>query len=113
MNCLLRLFRYNSQPRFPDVVDAPERREQVIATGRVLLAGGALLSTYFGEIDLAANAPVISVLLAGYLVLSLVLWAALRSRPTDDPVIHISAHAADLLCTTALTVLSHGNESPF
>jgi signal transduction histidine kinase len=109
----LRPFRAKRRRHFPDVSDTLERREQVIATGRVLLAAGAILAAYLGRIEPARNAPVISTLLAGYLVLSVTLWFALRSKPTDDPAIHISAHVADLLCTTALTVLSHGADSPF
>jgi signal transduction histidine kinase len=102
------------RPRhFPDVSDAPERREQVIATGRVFLAACAILSAYFGPIRLVQNSTIIAVLLSGYLVLSIVLWVALRSKPTAEASVQISAHAADLFCTTALTVFSRGPNSPF
>ena len=101
-------FRY-----FPDVSDASERREQVIATARVFLATGALLYTRLAPIFPIENASPITILLIGYVALSLVLWITLRNRPTTDSSVRIGAHAADLFCTTALTVLSRGPVSPF
>ncbi|MDE3135505.1 MAG: hypothetical protein KGL59_02935 [Acidobacteriota bacterium] len=102
------------RPRhFPDVSDAPERREQVIATGRVFLAACAMLSLNFGPIRPLQNSTIIAALLSGYLVLSIVLWVVLRWKPTAERSVQISAHAADLLCTTALTVFSRGPDSPF
>lgn len=85
----------------------------MIATGRVFLAGGALLAAYLGPIRPIQNATLIAGLLVGYLVASVILWVTLRSRPTADPSVCIGAHAADLFCTTALTVLSRGPGSPF
>ncbi len=85
----------------------------MIATGRVLLAGGALTAEYLGPAVPRPNDAVIVALLVGYLVLSVALWLVLRARPTKDPVILVCAHSADLLCTTALTVLSRGPNSPF
>lgn len=101
-------FRY-----FPDVSDASERREQAIATARVFLATGALLYTRLAPVFPIQNSSPITILLIGYVALSLVLWVTLRNRPTTDFSVRIGAHAADLLCTTALTVLSRGPESPF
>jgi signal transduction histidine kinase len=98
---------------FPDVSDAPERREQVIATGRVFLAACAMLSLYVGPIRPIQNSTIIATLLSGYLVLSIVLWLVLRRKPTAEPSVQISAHVADLFCTTALTVFSRGPDSPF
>jgi signal transduction histidine kinase len=109
----LRAPRPKRPRHFPDVSDAPERREQVIATGRVFLAGCAILSAYFGPIRPIQNSTIIASLLTGYLALSLVLWVTLRWKPTADLSVRISAHAADLFCTTALTVFSRGPNSPF
>lgn len=109
----LRILRRNRLRHFPDVSDARERREQVIATGRVLLAGGALVAAHLGPIQPVQNSAAIAGLLAVYLVGSVVVWLTLRWRPTADPAVCISAHAADLFCTTALTVLSRGPGSPF
>ncbi len=94
----------------PDVFDAPERREQVIATGRVFLAGSALFATYLEPVQPLQSSILIEGLLVVYLIVSLVLWLALRARPTSEPAVCIGAHTADLLCTTALTVLSHTAE---
>jgi signal transduction histidine kinase len=109
----LHILRPKRPRHFPDVSDAPERRERVIATGRVYLAGGGLLSAHWGLLGPAQDVALITALLVGYLVLSVVLWASLRWKPTADPSIQIGAHAADLFCTTALTVLSWGPGSPF
>jgi len=113
VNRPLRLFRPKRFRHFPDVSDASERREQAIATARVFLAAGALLYTRLRPILPIQNAGPIVGLLSGYLVLSLLLWLTLRRKPTADSSVRIGAHAADLLCTTALTVLSRGPESPF
>jgi signal transduction histidine kinase len=109
----LRILRAKRPRHFPDVSDAPERREQVIATGRVFLAGGALVAAFLGPIRPVQNSELIAVLLVVYLIASLILWATLRWRPTAEPSVCIGAHAADLFCTTALTVLSRGPGSPF
>lgn len=109
----MRISRRRRARSFPSASDAPARREQVIATGRVLLAGGALTAEYLGPVRPPQTDAVIVVLLVGYLVLSLVLWLTLRAWPTNDVSILIGAHSADLLCTTALTVLGRGPYSPF
>jgi signal transduction histidine kinase len=101
-------FRY-----FPDVSDASKRREQGIATARLFLSTGALLYSRLVPIFPIQNSGPVTFLLMVYVVLSLVLWIALRFKPTADLSIRIGAHVADLLCTTALTVLSRGPESPF
>lgn len=113
MNSSLRGLRVKRARHFPDVSDAPERREKAIASGRVFLAAGALLAVHWGPINPVENSPLITGLLLGYLVLSLVLWATLQSRPTSDPAVSIGAHSADVICTAALTVLSWGPGSPF
>lgn len=109
----MRIPRRRRARNFPAASDAPARREQVIATGRVLLAGGALTAEFLGPAIPGPNHEVIVALLVGYLVLSVALWLILRAWPTKDPAILIGAHSADLLCTTALTVLYRGPNSPF
>jgi len=109
----VRFFRPKRFRQFPDASGASERREQVIATARVFLAAGAFFYTRLTPIRPIQNEGPVVVLLAGYLLLSLVLWFTLRYKPTTDSAVRIGAHAADLLCTTALTVLSRGPESPF
>jgi signal transduction histidine kinase len=111
----LRVFHSNRFWHFPEAADASERREQAIATARVFLAACALLYAYSRLVPVfpIQNSVPITYLLAVYLVLSVVLWLTLRYKPTSDFSIRITAHAADLLCTTALTVLSRGPESPF
>lgn len=109
----MRILRPKRYRHFPDLSDAPARREQIIATARVFLAGGALIFAYLAPVRPARNSPMITTLLVGYLLLSVVLWITLRRRPTSDAAVRIGSHAADLLCTTALTVSSHGPSSPF
>ncbi len=104
----LKRFRHS-----PDVSNAPARREQIIATGRVFLAAGAIAFDYWGPVRPGRDALMIAALLFGYLLLSVVLWVTLRWRPTAETSVRIGAHAADLLCTTALTVSSRGPDSPF
>jgi signal transduction histidine kinase len=98
---------------FPEVSDAAARREQVIATGRVFLAVGAIAFDYWGPVRPGRDALMIAALLIGYLLLSIVLWVTLRWRPTAETSVLVGAHSADLLCTTALTVSSRGPDSPF
>lgn len=79
----------------------------------MFLAAGALLAVQWGPINPIENSPLITSLLVGYLVLSVVVWATLRSRPTSELSVSIGAHSADVICTAALTVLSRGPGSPF
>lgn len=71
------------------------------------------MAVYLGPIRPVQNSGLIAGLMVVYLVTSVILWFTLRSKPTADPTVCIGAHAADLFCTTALTVLSRGPGSPF
>jgi signal transduction histidine kinase len=92
----------------------PQRRvELIIATARIILTAFFLLAIWLDPSDPSLYARHTYVILAGYLIYSLLLGAMVRRWDSIRGRLQVLFHAIDLMVFAVLMFLTEGSSSPF
>jgi len=105
-------YRYLTRLNVPTTEAESQRVETVLGALRVLLALLALVAFSLDIPEPAQFEHLVYVLLAIYVVQSIVIFAWVANRPISSTFLR-ALHASDILWPTLITVFSHGVSSPF
>lgn len=105
-------YRYLTRLNVPPTEAERSRVETVLGALRVLLAFLALVAFSLEIPEPAEYAHVVYVLLAIYVVQSLLVFAWVANHPVSTVFLR-GLHTSDILWPTLITAFSHGSSSPF
>ncbi len=112
------MFQQAKIPRFLARLNAPPdaaerlRTERVLASARIFLASAGMIAIYFDPTEPSRYASIAYVLLVGYLLYSVAVWAVL-DRLQKIPSSFLAVHAFDMIFPAAFTLFTAGPNSPF
>jgi signal transduction histidine kinase len=93
----------------PPLASDAFRVERLLATARLLLAIGTLVTFGYAATTIGATA---FVMIVGFTIYSAIAWSALRAQSASTGRLPISLHVLDLSCVAAMTMVTGGITSP-
>ena len=99
--------------RVPTAPAETRRIERVLATSRVFLATSFLAAIYFDPSEPSRYMPPAYVLLAFYIIHSVVVMMLVKFRPRPTRAFRLFVHGADIVWPALITIFTQGPNSPF
>ena len=99
--------------RVPTAPAETRRIERVLATARVFLATSFLAAIYFDPTEPSRYVPPAYILLAFYIIHSVVVMMLVKFRPQSTRGFRLFVHGAGIVWPALITIFTQGPNSPF